>query len=56
MREIILSLAPARLYEQSEVVPSGGNIEIEHLYHKVNWTCFYYEIGESKRGKAAYFI
>lgn len=26
MREIIISLAPARLYEQSEVVPSGGNI------------------------------
>lgn len=26
MREIIVSLAPARLYEQSEVVPSGGNI------------------------------
>ena len=26
MREIILRLAPARLYEQSEVVPSGGNI------------------------------
>ena len=26
MREIIVSLAPARLYEQSEVVPSGGEI------------------------------
>lgn len=26
MREIILRLAPARLYEQSEVVPSGGEI------------------------------
>jgi len=26
MREIIESIAPARLYEQSEVVPSGGGI------------------------------
>lgn len=26
MREIIISIANARLYEQSEVVPSGGGI------------------------------